>query len=100
VIIVAKTLKSKGFLEETYNWNWHYYHLTSAGVKYLVSALGKCILCQASQLILFQLHSSQARELLPKPKPEKKVKRRLADMRLMLKETSQLHHSAEERDDF
>ena len=39
-MIVAKTLKSKGFLEEIYNWNWHYYHLTSAGVKYLIQTLG------------------------------------------------------------
>ena len=38
--MVVKSLKSRGFLEEVFNWQWNYYFLNEAGVKYLVTFLG------------------------------------------------------------
>ena len=40
VMMVVKSLKSRGFLNEVYNWGWNYYFLTNAGVKYLIEELG------------------------------------------------------------
>lgn len=35
-----KSFKSKGFVKETFNWQWHYYYLTSEGLQYLREYLG------------------------------------------------------------
>ena len=40
VMMIVKSLKSKGFLNEVYNWGWSYYFLTNAGVKFLIQELG------------------------------------------------------------
>ena len=40
VMMVVKSLKSRGYLNEVYNWGWHYCFLTNAGVKYLIQELG------------------------------------------------------------
>ena len=40
VMMVTKSLKSRGYLNEVYNWGWCYYFLTNAGVKYLIEELG------------------------------------------------------------
>ena len=40
VMMVVKSLKSRGFLNEVYNWGWSYYFLTNSGVKYLIENLG------------------------------------------------------------
>jgi len=39
--MVVKSLKSKGLLDEVFNWQWSYYFVNEAGVKYLGKALGK-----------------------------------------------------------
>ena len=39
-MMVVKSLKSRGFLEEVFNWQWCYYFLNEKGVKYLVNFLG------------------------------------------------------------
>ena len=40
VMMIVKSLKSRGYLNEVYNWGWSYYFLTNAGVKYLIEELG------------------------------------------------------------
>ena len=40
VMMVVKSLKSRGYLNEVYNWGWSYYFLTNAGVKFLIQDLG------------------------------------------------------------
>ena len=40
VQMVVKSLKSRKYLNEVYNWGWSYYFLTNAGVKYLIEELG------------------------------------------------------------
>ena len=39
VMMVVKSLKSKGFLQEVYNWKWGYYFITNKGVAYLAKQL-------------------------------------------------------------
>ena len=38
--MIVKSLKSRGYLNEVYNWGWSYYFLTNAGVKFLIQELG------------------------------------------------------------
>ena len=38
--MVVKSLKSRGCLNQTYNWGWSYYFLTTDGVRYLIKELG------------------------------------------------------------
>ena len=40
VMMIVKSLKSRGCLNEVYNWGWKYYFLTDEGVKFLIKALG------------------------------------------------------------
>src|SRR5210317_2021221 len=40
VMMVVKSLKSRGYLNEVYNWGWSYYFLTNSGVKFLIQELG------------------------------------------------------------
>ena len=40
VMMITKSLKSRGFLNEVYNWGWRYYFLTNDGVAYLIKELG------------------------------------------------------------
>ena len=42
VQMIVKSLKSKGFLQEVFNWQWAYYTITNKGVSFLVKELGKC----------------------------------------------------------
>ena len=41
VMMIVKSLKSQGFLQDTFNGQWSYYTVTSKGVNFLVKALGK-----------------------------------------------------------
>ena len=38
--MITKSLKSRGYLNEVYNWGWRYYFLTNDGVAYLIKELG------------------------------------------------------------
>ena len=38
--MVVKSLKSRGFLQDVFSWNWSYYTVTNAGVQHLVEYLG------------------------------------------------------------
>tara|TARA_B110000305_G_C19171472_1_gene507490 strand:+ start:98 stop:484 length:387 start_codon:yes stop_codon:yes gene_type:complete len=40
VMMITKSLKSRGFLNEVYNWGWKYYFLTNEGVSFLIKELG------------------------------------------------------------
>merc|ERR1712032_390379 len=40
VMMVVKSLKSRGCLNMAYNWGWSYYFLTKEGVTYLIQELG------------------------------------------------------------
>lgn len=40
VMMVVKSLKSKGFLNDVFNWQWAYYFITNKGVAFLVKELG------------------------------------------------------------
>ena len=40
VMMITKSLKSQGFLNEVYNWGWRYYFLTNDGVAFLIKELG------------------------------------------------------------
>merc|ERR1711965_45076 len=40
VMMTVKSLKSRGCLNEVYNWGWSYYFLTDDGVAFLIKALG------------------------------------------------------------
>jgi len=40
VINILKSLHSRGFVRETFNWQWRYYYLTDAGLAFLRKTLG------------------------------------------------------------
>jgi len=40
VQMVVKSMKSRGLIDEVFNWQWSYYFLNENGVKYLGKALG------------------------------------------------------------
>ena len=40
VMMIVKSLKSRGCLNQAYNWGWSYYFLTHQGVSYLINELG------------------------------------------------------------
>merc|ERR1712070_555768 len=40
VMMIVKSLNSRKYLNEVYNWGWSYYFLTNAGVHYLIQELG------------------------------------------------------------
>ncbi|MCP4668636.1 MAG: hypothetical protein GY849_20020 [Deltaproteobacteria bacterium] len=41
VMMTVKSLVSKGYLAQVFNWQWNYYTVTSKGVTFLAKALGK-----------------------------------------------------------
>ena len=38
--MIVKSLMSRKYLNQVYNWGWSYYFLTNAGVKFLIEELG------------------------------------------------------------
>lgn len=40
VMMVVKSLKSKGFLQDVFSWQWAYYFITNKGVAFLAKELG------------------------------------------------------------
>ena len=40
VQMVVKSLKSRGFLNEVFSWQWSYYTITNSGVAHIAKALG------------------------------------------------------------
>ena len=40
VMMVIKSMKSKGYVEEVFSWQWSYYFLNENGIKFLVKTLG------------------------------------------------------------
>merc|ERR1740122_923245 len=35
VMMICRSLASRGYLDEKFNWQWHYYFLTNEGIDYL-----------------------------------------------------------------
>ena len=35
VMCLLRSFKSKGYVKETFNWQWYYYYLTNEGIEYL-----------------------------------------------------------------
>jgi small subunit ribosomal protein S10e len=35
VLLLLRSFKSKGFVKETFNWQYYYYYLTNEGIEYL-----------------------------------------------------------------
>merc|ERR550514_1534283 len=40
VMMIVKSLKSRGYLADVFNWQWSCYTVTPPGVKYLIQQLG------------------------------------------------------------
>ena len=40
VMMIVKSLKSRGYLSEVFNWQWSYYTVSNSGVNFLVKSLG------------------------------------------------------------
>ena len=45
VMMIVKSLKSQGCLNEVYSWGWSYYFLTNQGVEFLIKNLGLPVDC-------------------------------------------------------
>ena len=45
VMMIVKSLTSRGCLNQVYNWGWSYYFLTNQGVEYLIKELGLPVDC-------------------------------------------------------
>ena len=70
VMMLVKSLKSRGCLDEVYNWGWYYYFLTDDGVKYLIKALG----LPADAKILPATHTKKVKVAIQPEKEEKEGK--------------------------
>ena len=66
-MMVVKSLKSRGYLNEVYTWGWSYYFLTNAGVKYLIQELG----LPADAKIVPNTHTKKRQTITPVDVPAK-----------------------------
>ena len=41
VMMIVKSLRSRGYLNDVFNWQWSYYTVTKSGVEFLTKSLGK-----------------------------------------------------------
>ena len=60
-MMIVKSLKSKGCLNEVYNWGWSYYFLKDEGIAFLIKELG----LPADAKILPNTHSKKRRVQVP-----------------------------------
>merc|ERR1712224_621203 len=67
VMMTVKSLKSRGCLNEVYNWGWSYYFLTDEGVAFLIKALG----LPSDAKILPATHTKKTKRLIEAPKEGK-----------------------------
>ena len=67
VMMTVKSLKSRGCLNEVYNWGWSYYFLTDEGVAYLIKQLG----LPADAKILPATHTKKMKKLVETAKEGK-----------------------------
>ena len=40
VMMIVKSLRSRGYLNDVFNWQWSYYTVTKSGVEFLTKSLG------------------------------------------------------------
>merc|ERR1711907_922068 len=69
-MMIVKSLKSRGCLNEVFNWGWHYYFLTDDGVKSLIKQLG----LPADAKILPATHSKKRKVAVAAAETETKGK--------------------------
>merc|ERR1711939_326337 len=67
VMMIVKSLKSRGCLHQTYNWGWSYYFLTKEGVRYLIKELG----LPADSKILPATYTKKKKTVVTQPGDEK-----------------------------
>ena len=60
-MMIVKSLRSKGCLNEVYNWGWSYYFLKDEGIAFLIKELG----LPADAKILPNTHSKKRRVQVP-----------------------------------
>ena len=78
VMMVIKSMKSKGYVEEVFSWQWSYYFLNETGIKFLAKTLGKLHNLQVSQKELSPSHTrrpSLQRLMMARKKAEVMMKR-------------------------
>ena len=66
VQMIVKSLMSRKYLNQVYNWGWSYYFLTNAGVKFLIEELG----LPADSKIVPATHTKK-RAVIPAAKEDK-----------------------------
>ena len=69
VMMVTKSLKSRGCINEVYTWGWHYYFLTKEGLAYLLKELGL-----EDSKILPATYAKKIRKAIDAPEGEKVAK--------------------------
>ena len=67
VMMIVKSLKSRGCLNEVYSWGWSYYFLTNQGVDYLIKELGLPVDC----MIVPATHAKKRAKVIAPTKDEK-----------------------------
>ena len=65
--MIVKSLMSRKYLNQVYNWGWSYYFLTNAGVKFLIEELG----LPADSKIVPATHTKKRAVIPAAPKEEK-----------------------------
>ena len=55
VMMIVKSLKSRGYLNDVFNWQWSYYTVTKSGVEFLTKSLGKSRYSTSWLLLLLSL---------------------------------------------
>ena len=53
VMMIVKSLRSRGYLNDVFNWQWSYYTVTKSGVEFLTKSLGKFHLSVFLSLVMF-----------------------------------------------
>ena len=65
--MIVKSLMSRKYLNQVFNWGWSYYFLTNAGVKFLIEELG----LPADSKIVPATHTKKRAVIPSAPKYEK-----------------------------
>jgi small subunit ribosomal protein S10e len=66
---LLKSFASKGYVKETFNWQWYYYYLTNEGIEYL-----REYLAVPEDVVPATLKKTASTGLKPRPEDEKRGK--------------------------
>ena len=84
VMMMVKSLKSKGYLQDVYNWQWCYYFITTKGVNFLVKKLGNYLFSPLVNLSSLQASPRTSFPLLSRraePLRYRRLREKMATMR-------------------